>query len=128
IAQQERARAEQQAAEARFHSARAEREAANAREQLRVAEERTREAKAKAREAALEREKAAKRAQQAYSISEALLELNIDMPDLRGSQNSRQAVDTAHQVMNELLSEGFKPPRGAKVQPGPRNLGFTNEK
>jgi hypothetical protein len=131
VARQERTRAEREAAEAKFQSARAEREAANAREQLRIAEERTREANAKHREADLEREKAAKRARQAYSISAALLELNAAMPDLSVMENRQQAVSRAHQIMNELLSEGFQPAqRGhrAKAPSGPTNLGFEKEK
>jgi len=129
VARQERMRAEQQAAEAKFQSARAEREAANAREQLRIAEERTREANARHREADLEREKAARRASQAYSISAALLELSAARPDTSGGRDNAQVVGTAQQIMKELLSEGFKPPKasGSRRPAGPKNLGFEGE-
>jgi hypothetical protein len=124
LAQQERNRAEREALAAKFQSERAEfktkeaeayrqraeREASNARQQLRIAEERTRQAIAKDQEARAERDKAAKRAQQAHTISAALLELKAGATNPELDQSSKTAVSAAEQIMAALLSEGYSDP------------------
>jgi serine/threonine-protein kinase len=110
-ARSEARRAEEQTREAQFYRQRAEHDAAFAQEQLRIAEERTVEANASARAAALERDRAERRTRDARTVTDALLNLNANLPDVPAATESGQrAATTAAQVISGLLRDGISDP------------------
>ena len=95
-------RAERQTAEAQAYRQRAEQEAEFAKEQLRIAEQQTREAQ-------FERQKADKRASDVRTITDALLDLNKNLPDNpAGTDAGRRAAGSVEHVLFNLSADGFK--------------------
>jgi serine/threonine protein kinase len=116
VARDERRRAEIHAAEAQVYRQRAEQEAEFARQQVRIAEEQKHQAE-------LEREKADKRARDIRTITDALLDLNKNLPDNpAGTEAGERAVGYAEQVLSNLTADGFDDGALAKNVSAARDL------